>query len=239
MVCPACSGKSVKQIDSFDWYQDGEGYLPNQYKLVNCNHCGLWFKDSLPTEFELIKYYESLKVEPSRWEYSRRLPHEIVIDKIINRLPEKSKILDVGCWTGRLLEPHKSSHQVFGIEPNLSSSAIAQAKGLHMLGNQVNEETLNGQVFDCITIIDVFEHLRNPVDVIELLFKHLSVNGKLIIVTGRTDCLPVSLARSTYWYFSKCPDHLVFLNRKFLKWLNERLVNSRVKSHQIRHSPLF
>jgi YgiT-type zinc finger domain-containing protein len=232
--CPACSSSHTNPVSNYRFWQKGSSYLLTDYQMLVCSTCGLWFKDNLPSKETLKRHYESLNVEVDPWNYSGRLPHEQKLDEILNKLPDGSKVLDVGSWTGRLLASHHPRLKVYGIEPNASAATVAKQKGLHILGSEVTENLSSFDSFDCITMVDVFEHLREPMETLGCLVSALAPGGKLLIVTGQTDCFPVSLAGASYWYFS-CSDHLVFLNRRFAGWLQEKMPEVKVDYSSIRH----
>lgn len=232
--CPACGSGSNKEVSEFSFFQDGKGFFSNSYNVLECSECRLWFKNNIPSKETITGYYESLPSDGIDWDYKGRLPHEEKIDRILFDLFPQAKVLDVGCWTGRLLAPHKSIDR-FGIEPNELSSKVAEGKGIKILGNIVNEETLLGHMFDAISMVDVFEHLNNPFDVIEVLLKHLTPGGKLIIVTGASDSTPFQLAGISYWYYSLIPDHIVFMNTGFINWLRKKFTGFSIEVERVRH----
>ncbi len=234
LLCPACSSTKIKSHSSYRLRQKSNDYLAVDYQLLICNNCGLWFKDNIPSEELLKLHYERLVAEVSPWNYASRLPHEQKLDNILSTLLNDSKVLDVGCWTGRLLSTHYPRLKVYGIEPNSSAAKIAQENGLHILGSEVTESLSSFGSFDCITMVDVFEHLREPMKILNCLLSVLSPGGRLLIVTGRTDCFPVWLAGSSYWYFL-CPQHLVFLNKRFCHWFQENKPEIKVSYMPIRH----
>ncbi len=234
MICPACYSANCYPVDSFSVTQPYTGFFPDTFNLYSCTGCGLWFKDYATRILEVGKYYDGLKVFESNWNYQQRLPHEKRIDDLLAKLPPGSFVLDVGCWTGRLLSKHVHL-QRFGIEPNSVSAGIAESQGLKIIGSDVSSLNDFNKTFDLILLIDVFEHLPHPLQILDLLICRLNHNGKLIIITGRTDCVPVQLAKSTYWYFSKNSDHLVFLNHKFIKWLCKKYLGHSIRVKPVRH----
>jgi SAM-dependent methyltransferase len=234
LKCPACSSSRTNPVSNYRFWQKGSSYLPTDYQMLVCSTCGLWFKDNLPSEESLKRHYESLNVEVDPWNYSERFPHERRLDEILQKLPDGSKVLDVGCWTGRLLSPHHPRLQVYGIEPNASAATVAQQNGLNILGSAVTENLSSLGAFDCITMVDVFEHLREPMETLGYLASALAPGGRLLIVTGRTDCFPIWLVGSSYWYFLYS-DHLVFLNRRFASWLQEKMPEVKIDYSSIRH----
>jgi|GEM_PF-1369983 len=234
--CPSCHSYNIVPVDNFVVEQVSDGIFPGQYRVFSCKKCSLWFKDQFPEEEAIKRHYNRLELAEDLWDYKHRLPHEKKLDKVLRDLPKRAKVLDVGCWTGRLLEVHTHLERC-GIEPNPESAAVAATKGVKILGTSATEDTLRGNTFDVITMIDVFEHLTAPTEIIKLLVRHLRPNGRLVVVTGRTNSFPVRLARSTYWYFSMVPDHIVFLNKRFVTVLKERLGLKSVKATAITHYP--
>jgi SAM-dependent methyltransferase len=232
--CPACSSIKAENSLPNQLKQSGSDYLPSNYYLLECDHCGLVFKDKMPSLENLKKHYQSLDALIGGWNYAERLPHERKIDKILSNLPDNSQVLDVGCWIGRLLSEHRDRLKIYGIEPNSSAAKIAKDNGLIILGTEVTTQLRSQYSFDCITMVDVFEHLPNPIDVLDNLISSLKISGKLVIVTGQTDCLPAWFIGSSYWYFA-IPDHLVFLNRRFANWLQKRNATIKVTYVPVRH----
>lgn len=232
--CPACLLPKTKWNSSIYFEQDVGDNLPGKYMLLTCCTCGLWFKDFRPSIETLQKHYEDLDVEKSPWDYNHRLPHERKIDSFLSRLPPGSKVLDYGCWTGRLLAPHSSRLKVYGVEPNIEAARIATQNGLEILGASAAHINAPYDHFDCITMVDVFEHLSDPVVTLKELVSIIRPSGRLLIVTGQTNCFPVWLAGSSYWYFSGA-EHLIFLNRRFARWLEGELQFVKIQMNNIRH----
>jgi SAM-dependent methyltransferase len=238
MPCPACTSTHIKVHSPYRFGQSCNSYLPKDYQILICKSCGLWFKDNIPSEVMLKMYYANLTTETDGWNYPERLPHEKLIDVILSSLPISSKVLDVGCWTGRLLREHGNRLKIYGIEPNISAASIAQENGLLILGTEVTEQLSLEHSFKCITMVDVFEHLPNPIPILDHLLAALEPGGKLFIITGTTNCLPIQLSGASYWYFA-IPDHLVFLNRKFASWLQNRSPKTKVTYTPMRHFPFI
>ena len=111
-------------------------------------------------------------------------------DKIENLIPNKGKILDVGCGHGifcRLLIAKSSNRSVLGIDPSAHKIKITQKKatGLENLKfKKAYLKDIRGIKFDCITIIDVL-YLFSPTEKVEILSRVknlLKPDGFLILV---------------------------------------------------------
>jgi len=233
--CPACSSTHFKPRTPYPLQQYGAGtHLPTTYQLMACDECGLWFKNPMPSEEALREYYDGVAAETSPWNYGTRWPHERALDRLLAKMPDGSRVLDVGCWTGRLLSPHLPRLKTFGIEPNRTAARTAEKNGLQILGARIDESIQTNGSFDCITMVDLFEHLREPMKTLKLLVSSLAPGGILYLVTGRTNCTAVRLNGPSYWYFG-CPDHLIFLNRRFVRWLGKTIKGVSVDFRDVRH----
>ncbi len=111
--------------------------------------------------------------------------HEIVR----NILPAGDRLLDIGCWTGDstvsygALEKFK---EVYGIEISEGASEEAKKKGIEVFICDINYDSLPypNDYFDCITFIDVIEHLIWPYVILQEIKRVLKSGGTLIIATA-------------------------------------------------------
>ncbi len=94
------------------------------------------------------------------------------------------KVLDVGCgWGQALLYFKAKDFDCYGFDPALEAVEYAQHQGLNVV--QANMETMQvfpGIKFEVVTLINVLEHLADPITVIQTIRDEvLSSNGLLII----------------------------------------------------------
>ncbi len=145
-------------------------------------------------------------------------------------------VLDVGCFRGDFLRRLPASVKKFGIEPSREAQQMLSGLGIQLLGETIDSTTAPDARFDFIYLMDVAEHLPNPLADIQKLARWLKPGGKLIITTGDSDALPWRLSRLSYWYY--LPQHLSFCNRRWFAWAAKesglRLVRSAAFSHSRR-----
>lgn len=98
---------------------------------------------------------------------------------------EGATLLDVGANTGVFLQEFKSySENVHGIEPSEEAAATAKELFGHNIENAViAEASLDDGKFDIITMWDVIEHLYDPRNDLETLYKKLKPGGVIFITT--------------------------------------------------------
>jgi len=104
----------------------------------------------------------------------------------VNLVPEHSKLLDIGCGEGNVTELYRSRKgcKVYGLE--LSDVALKKAKerGVEVTKWDLNDYPypVDDQVFDVVTIVDVLEHVINPLTLLEEAKRILNPAGRVIIL---------------------------------------------------------
>jgi SAM-dependent methyltransferase len=109
------------------------------------------------------------------------------------------RLLDVGCGHGLLLDEARArGYEVSGVEPSASASAYARdVLGLDVRTGSLEE--LVGGEFDVITLVDVLEHLADPLAAIEECRSRLAGDGLLCVVTPDPSSLTARLAGRRWW----------------------------------------
>lgn len=120
--------------------------------------------------------------------------HNIFKRLIIQNLPLKSTILDIGCGFGAVGALVGNSFQVIGIEKYQEYLKLAQKHYYKIYQLDLNYPKEINQItetkFDMIIFGDVLEHLLEPDLVIDSLLKKLSAKGLLIISLPNIAQLP-------------------------------------------------
>ena len=90
--------------------------------------------------------------------------------KLIEQLIEpKSRVLEIGCGDGSLLAYLKKTKdaEVFGIDVSFHAVELAKAKGIKIQRGDISyEENLIPENIDHIIMVEVLEHLSNPIEVL-------------------------------------------------------------------------
>lgn len=94
-------------------------------------------------------------------------------------------ILDVGCAEGKFgaLLKERLGAEVWGIEYEPAAAEKARKRLDHVLTGDVLEliETLEAEKFDCLTLLDVIEHLADPFTLLKSVKRILSKDGCLVL----------------------------------------------------------
>jgi SAM-dependent methyltransferase len=215
--CAACGTLSLQNLpaDYQRWY--GEGYYSNQTNVEQ--HFGHPVKNWLKAQRD--RYCLTGKGWAGKW-LQKIMPNQSI--ELINfrslGLTRASRMLDVGCGTGKLTYVlyNAGFTHIQGLEPFLEkdihySNGLVINKGwLHALGKGS---------FDTILFNHSFEHVPDPLTTLLQAKQLLTTNGKMYIRIPTVS----SYAYETYrehWVQLDAPRHITLLSKLGIAKLAER-----------------
>jgi 2-polyprenyl-3-methyl-5-hydroxy-6-metoxy-1,4-benzoquinol methylase len=100
-------------------------------------------------------------------------------------LPERPRLLDVGCALGYMLEEARlAGWDAFGVETSAFAARHAeQQSGCPVYAGTLQQAAFPSDSFDVVTLMDVIEHVPEPCPLIDEIYRVLRRNGVLFIVT--------------------------------------------------------
>lgn len=164
------------------------------YDIRQCDQCKLVYINPQPTADEIPGFYDNMYLDDSPDEVAARgLGYtEKQLRRIIRkRKPDGGKMLDIGCGFGAVLDEmsHFSEWELEGVE--IGDNAINYARkrlptaAIHE--GTVDDVDFEDAQFDCITMITVLEHVKDPTAVLERISKWLAPGGLLVIQTPHVE----------------------------------------------------
>ena len=135
------------------------------------------------------------------------------------------RLLDVGCSSGAFLRAAvKLGFQAQGVEPAPQAAAAAQAAGLNVRQGMLHEAGYADGQFDAVTLLEVIEHLQQPLDVLRECRRILRPGGILLIGTGNAASWSMAAmgARWEYLDIAKHGGHVSFFNPGSIATLAQR-----------------
>lgn len=107
---------------------------------------------------------------------------------IAESIPDKAKVLDIGCGNGILAKAIKYLNKdvdIDGIEPNSFAYNIAKSNYRNVYNTLFDDNFVVSlgklHEYDYIIFADVIEHVNDPISVLNSATKLLKKNGKIII----------------------------------------------------------
>jgi SAM-dependent methyltransferase len=137
-------------------------------------------------------------------------------------VPPGRRLLDVGAAYGLFMKVARDAgFDVKGVEIAEDCAAeAARISGAPVIAGDFVSVELHGS-FDVIVMLDVIEHMRDPLAGVKRAHELLAPNGLLIVETGDHRSLWARLLGNR-WYFLDPPQHLFYFSRSGLGWLLRR-----------------
>ena len=193
---------------------------------MKCTTCGLVFTD-IPAGYDLSKIYDEgyftgqqsdgyANYEESEPVLHREFHRLVAILRKLTNYQANLKLLEVGSAFGYFLDEACKYFKCSAFEVSELAAQYAQARGHHVFHGSTSEELLEqiGKV-DIIVMLDVIEHLPNPVETMILLDKFLNDGGIFLLVTGDIDSFLARVMKKR-WRLMTPPQHAYFFSKKTL-----------------------
>ncbi|NIP38959.1 MAG: class I SAM-dependent methyltransferase [Candidatus Dadabacteria bacterium] len=193
MRCPLCKSKETS-----DYYSN------KRREFLQCGNCDLVFVPE--------KYHLSAEEEKKRYDLHENDPQDKGYRNFLNRLAVP---------LNERLRP-KSNGLDFGSGPGPTLSAILEQNG-HTVDIYdyfySDDKKVLQKKFNFITATEVFEHLRAPIETIELIWELLSPGGILGVMTK----LVIDREAFCTWHYITDRTHICFFSQMTFKWLADKL----------------
>ncbi len=184
LVCASAELKSIRiEKNSLSIHPDLKPYFERDSVLVACQKCEMAFVESIPAS---SKFFSALYAGTDRdvsidFNYSGKLSIFSQIKKTILKFKKNGELLDIGAGTGAFVNFMKDTFKTTGVELGSAAREFACSKSLNVIAAPIEKLPFPDQQFDVVTIIDVLEHLTNPRQALDEIYRVLKVEGLLYI----------------------------------------------------------
>lgn len=154
--------------------------------VARCKRCGIAFAIVIPTLQHLRDYYTEQFADERYWEKelasARPWLHRHLLARI-RRYKPKGALLDVGCSFGFFINMARQiGYSVIGVEISEPAANYARNKlGLNVFWGTLEEASLEDESVDVVTLIDVLEHIPEPMTTLREIRRVLRSGGLLVI----------------------------------------------------------
>ena len=170
---------------------------------------------------EVLSFYEQLvdKIyEQGRQE--RKVMQRNFLKSLKNFQPH-GRLLDIGSGSGMLVEEAlKMGYQAEGVEPSRYLQMLAQDHKLPVQLGAFPHVKLNPPPYDVITMMDVIEHLHNPMHILSKVKTMLSDTGVGLIATPDVGSFSAKIFGFKWWHYRTA--HICYFDLKTLTLALER-----------------
>jgi SAM-dependent methyltransferase len=216
--CPICGSLASRGLFHQVFEPLSGIELLKSYDVVVCAQCGLAFADGIPDQCALDAYYRDL----SKYEYLHHDGKEPELDERRFRdiaatigafLAANSRVLEIGCATGRLLALLREAGfgNIQGLDPSPGCArAASDLYGVPVLVGSLFNMPVPAASFDFVILIGVLEHVEDVRGALKHVRSVLSQNGRVYAevpdaanLAGRPDAPYQEFSTEHVNFFSK------------------------------------
>ena len=223
--CPVCKQKN---ISTWSVAKDYEYFsVEEEFTYYGCAECGTIFIHPVPMD-QLKKIYP-----PNYYSFANKSKNIVVrlkewLDKrffkrILKQISSQEiSVLDIGGGTGWMLDVLTKTDgrinftQIVDIDEK--AKTVAEENGHTYFEGTI--ETFNtGNKFHLILMLNLIEHVADPLSVLQKAQSLLAPGGIIVIKTPNTDSWDARLYKKSYWGGLHSPRHWVIFSEKSFRLL--------------------
>ncbi len=182
--------------------------------LARCRVCRFVFANPAPGK-ELLDLYRQMEdPEYQAGSGARRRQMRGILQTVLARSPGAASLLDVGAGTGLMVaEALALGLRAEGVEPSRWAVETASKKNdVRLFCGTLEECRDRLTLYDIVLLIDVVEHVTDPLRLIREAARYLSARGVLVLVTPDIASVAARLLGSRWWHCR--PGHVGYFSRR-------------------------
>ena len=180
--------------------------------IYECQDCGFLQCSNFTDVTDFYENMEDVEYEQTR---SQRLVQANTLIGDVAKIRSGGHLLDIGAGSGILVESALSrGYKAEGVEPSRWMHAQAQMHGLPVSLGYFPAAASHDK-YDVITLIDVLEHVADPVQLLSQIHTALSDDGIALVVTPDVRSFFARLLGWRWWHFRLA--HIGYFSRSTLE----------------------
>ena len=222
-LCPACGSITARSIK----YRFKHGHW-----VYKCTSCKLRYVNPQPSDASIFQLYNSDYFQAGGFDsygyknYKKLLKlKRFTFTRWLCELEasaQKGRLLEIGCASGVFLEiAEKRGWEVTGVDVSRDAAEEGRRKGLNIYDGTLRENLSHLRDYDVVLMLDAFEHMRNPLECLESVYKVLRPGGIVYIITPNAGSASARIL-GVEWPHLKPKEHLCLFTKRSMRIIIER-----------------
>jgi SAM-dependent methyltransferase len=179
--------------------------------LFLCRACGFRQASDLP---DVLRFYQEMDDDAYEASREARSIQARMLLKTVAQYRALGRLLDVGAGSGILVaEAARMGFDAEGIEPSGPLYNQAKQHGLNVHHGILPSSSARGP-YDIATVIDVIEHVPDPIGLLRQVRSTLTEGGLAVVVTPDVSSVMARLLGPRWWHYRIA--HIGYFNRQTL-----------------------
>lgn len=203
-------------------YNSYDSLKLNDLLMRRCLKCGLVWRENFDIP---INHYKVKEINLNKEKIQSRIQNSKNRINTFKHYADLNNLCDIGTGEGIFLKVLSDCgyENVFGIEPSIRNIEFVKNNNLKIVNGVIGDvkKIIYENDIHTVTMFHLIEHLCNPLESVNLIFKSLSKGDKLIIETP--DFEAYTIKKSNYKYKLIYPEHFFYFNQKNLRLLLKKV----------------
>ena len=184
--------------------------------LRRCLDCDFIFAEDEEVCALTALYEQLTDPEYEKSQDTRALQMRWLISAARHLRPEARSLLDIGAASGMLVaEARRQGLDAIGVEPSRPLVELARSQNaVEVLPGIFPHPQLVGRRFDLIFLVDVIEHVSNPLGLLRHCAQALNARGVVVVITPDVGSITARVAGKRWWHFRLA--HVGYFSRRSL-----------------------
>lgn len=186
-------------------------------RINRCPDCEVLFVVDRPAEPDVAQLYDegALGIRPvfdksaSTFPEWKRREHAEILDHLAHRGVSRGSLLDVGCFVGSFLgHARERGFEVVGVDPSGEACRYTRdVARISAFNGTLSAATFPPEQFSVVSVLEVIEHVPDPLEELREIWRILQPGGFLIITTPDANGLPQRIVKTKRMLFRQrfCP----------------------------------
>ena len=216
--CWLCLGPAVQETQGIafgaltpDHFAITDSHYGTTLGIYRCQSCGFRF---CPDAGDVTSLYADLEDEEYERTRAQRSVQARYLLATLKAHKSSGKLLDIGAGSGILVEEaERAGFDAQGVEPSQWLVQQARNKNIPVLQG-VFPQAVEGIQYDVIALIDVLEHVTQPLKLLQDIGRHLKQDGVALIVTPDGQSVAAKAMGKKWWHYRIA--HISYFDKKTL-----------------------
>lgn len=188
--------------------------------IVQCLECKLVYTNPRPSDRDILRGYVEGEDQKYFVEAESRSINAYLSLHTVRRYRTGGRLLDIGCSMGFFLNAARILFDAHGVELSRWACDFAGNKlGINVRCGTLQDARFPSGHFDVVTLIDVIEHLPDPMGTMREIARIIKPGGMIYLVTPNIESLSAKLLRGFWWGFRSA--HLYYFSPSSIRRLLE------------------
>lgn len=180
-------------------------------ELYKCRECGFLQCTDIRNA---LSFYEELEDEEYEAGRAERALQARKLLELVAREKPSGRLVDIGAGSGILVEQAIArGYLAEGVEPSRWLQEQATSRGLPVHVGEFPHEAIETGI-DVVMLVDVIEHVSNPVSILRRMRECMADNGIGLVVTPDVGSLAARFLGTRWWHFRFA--HIGYFDKKTL-----------------------